>query len=436
MCQKSAGRQDSSEPLLPPGQHLQAVALVLHLEQTYLPVFELSSVDFPAPQDRRAAFCGCGDGEDNTRDPITFNVSFLDKGHYEAVTQRCSTLTYELLTGGSGIQWPCNDTYPLGKERLYEHGQFFTDIEYCESFGHDLETGAPYTKEQYALWNPAGRAVLKASDYLAPIEQPTDEFPLMLSTGRRVHQFHTRTKTGRAPALQKACPAPQTEVSAEDAANANVSDGENVIVRSPRGAVEMPATISNISKGQTFIPFHFGYWDAPDDRARAANELTMERWDPVSKQPLFKAGVIRIEKCVTREDGTSLHAKEEHTATKIKLQQRGATEGKVIDAAPREAHLGFWLCSAVESISQLDSAYTNLIPVLLHDLEIQTGLRVLQRITPTMPKRSIAMWKGASPLESKSPRLRKTGGIGPWCPHPQPRPAVMAVIRPKIRRNL
>lgn len=292
-----------------------------------------------------------------------------------------SGLTYELLTGGSGIQWPCNGTYPLGKERLYEHGQFFTDIEYCESFGHDLETGAPYTKEQYALWNPAGRAVLKAADYLPPIEQPTNEFPLMLSTGRRVHQFHTRTKTGRAPALQRACPSPQIEVSAEDAANAKISTGENVIVRSPRGAVEMPATISNISKGQTFIPFHFGYWDAPDDRARAANELTMERWDPVSKQPLFKAGVIRIEKCVTREDGTSLHGKEEHTTTKIKLQQRGVTAGEIINAAPREAHLGFWLCSAVESISQLDSAYTNLIPVLLHDLEIQTGLRILQRIT-------------------------------------------------------
>jgi anaerobic selenocysteine-containing dehydrogenase len=57
-----------------------------------------------------------------------------------------SGLTYEKLSGGSGIQWPCNDEFPYGKERLFDDGKFFTDIDYCESFGHDLETGAPYTK--------------------------------------------------------------------------------------------------------------------------------------------------------------------------------------------------------------------------------------------------------------------------------------------------
>ena len=57
-----------------------------------------------------------------------------------------SALTYEKLTGGSGIQWPCTEEYPFGKERLFDDGHFFTEAEYCESFGHDLETGAPYTK--------------------------------------------------------------------------------------------------------------------------------------------------------------------------------------------------------------------------------------------------------------------------------------------------
>jgi len=47
-----------------------------------------------------------------------------------------------------------------------------------------------------------------------------------------------------------------------------------------------------------FIPFHYGYWDtAPDaGHTRAANELTLTTWDPVSKQPLFKVAAVRIER--------------------------------------------------------------------------------------------------------------------------------------------
>ncbi len=45
-----------------------------------------------------------------------------------------------------------------------------------------------------------------------------------------------------------------------------------------------------------FLPFHYGYWDAPDGTGnhRAANELTPTTWDPASKQPLFKTGAARI----------------------------------------------------------------------------------------------------------------------------------------------
>jgi hypothetical protein len=50
-----------------------------------------------------------------------------------------------------------------------------------------------------------------------------------------------------------------------------------------------------------FVPFHYGYWDTPngdgpDGEGRAANELTMTIWDPVSKQPLFKTAAVRISK--------------------------------------------------------------------------------------------------------------------------------------------
>lgn len=183
-------------------------------------------------------------------------------------------LTYARLTGGSGIRWPCNEANPNGSERLFTDGVFFTDLEYCETFGHDLETGAPYTLDQYKAMNPAGRAILKTCHYSPSMEEPDDEFPLRLSTGRKVHQFHTRTKTGRT-ALQNACPEPDVRISAGDAERFGVRDGEMVIVRSRRGAVELKCRVGRIMEGQVFIPFHFGYFDSKDGRARAANELTV-----------------------------------------------------------------------------------------------------------------------------------------------------------------
>jgi ferredoxin-nitrate reductase len=61
-----------------------------------------------------------------------------------------SAMTYEKLTGGSGLQWPCNEENPFGTERLFTDGKFFTDVDYCESYGHDLETGAPISRVRIA----------------------------------------------------------------------------------------------------------------------------------------------------------------------------------------------------------------------------------------------------------------------------------------------
>jgi anaerobic selenocysteine-containing dehydrogenase len=71
-------------------------------------------------------------------------------------------------------------------------------------------------------------------------------------------------------------------------------------VVSPRGAVEGEARLGRPRRGQVFVPFHYGYWDlgdaGPTGRGRAANELTITAWDPVSKQPLFKTAAVRVEK--------------------------------------------------------------------------------------------------------------------------------------------
>jgi ferredoxin-nitrate reductase len=78
-----------------------------------------------------------------------------------------------------------------------------------------------------------------------------------------------------------------------------VKEGERVRIESPRGALEAPVRLSGIREGVVFVPFHYGYWDRDadgpgDGPGRAANELTLTSWDPVSKQPLFKVGAVRV----------------------------------------------------------------------------------------------------------------------------------------------
>jgi anaerobic selenocysteine-containing dehydrogenase len=213
-------------------------------------------------------------------------------------------ITYDLLRGGSGVQWPCPEGAREGAERLYTDGRFNTDPDTCESYGHDLASGAAYTEDQYRSKEPRGRAFLHAVDYEPSPEVPSREHPLLLTTGRTVYQFHTRTKTGRAPQLQAAAPDVWVELSAQDARALGVAEGDVVRVASARGAVEGRARVTGVRPGVVFVPFHYGTWDraagAGDDGGRpaprAANELTLTAWDPVSKQPLFKVAAVAVTK--------------------------------------------------------------------------------------------------------------------------------------------
>lgn len=109
-------------------------------------------------------------------------------------------------TRGSGIPWPCNAEHPEGAERLYTDGVFRTAAGECELYGHDLLTGAAITGEEYRARDPRGRAVLKAAEYVPPVEEPDATYPCWLTTGRVVYHFHTRTKTGRSKPLHEAAP--------------------------------------------------------------------------------------------------------------------------------------------------------------------------------------------------------------------------------------
>jgi ferredoxin-nitrate reductase len=204
-------------------------------------------------------------------------------------------LSYAKLSEGSGIQWPCNEEHPNGTKHIYTDGVFNTELEYCETYGHDLDTGAAVTKEEYKAKDPHGKAFLKGADYREPHEVPDEEYPLMLTTGRVVYHFHTRTKTGRSKELVDAAPDAYVQISEEDAAKYGLKDGDMVEVTSRRGKVVEPVKIGNIIRGHLFIPFHYGYWDDPG-RTRAANELTITEWDPISKQPHFKYAAVSMKK--------------------------------------------------------------------------------------------------------------------------------------------
>ncbi len=203
-----------------------------------------------------------------------------------------SDITYERLRETAGMQW--------GGERLYADGRFFAAPEVCETYGRDLLTGAAIEETEYRALNPDGKAILRAAEYKPPHEQPGEEHPLLLTTGRTLYHFHTRTKTARAPQLQAAAPDVWVEVSQQDADARGLAEGDLAEVSSPRGAIRARVRVTAIRPGLAFVPFHYGYWDEPDGHRRAANELTITEWDPVSKQPIFKVAAAQVSKL---EDG-------------------------------------------------------------------------------------------------------------------------------------
>ncbi|MCU1593105.1 MAG: nitrate reductase [Frankiales bacterium] len=205
-----------------------------------------------------------------------------------------SGLSYDMLRGPSGIPWPVNAEHPHGTERLYTDGISFAAPDLCESYGKDPVTGAPREPAEYAAANPDGKAQLLGAEFVPPHEVPSEDHPYVLTTGRTLFHFHTRTKTARAPQLRKAAREVWVEMSAADAAREELLEGDLLEVASPRAAVQARLRISGIRDGVIFLPFHYGYWDDPEHAPRAANELTLTDWDPLSKQPMFKTAAASV----------------------------------------------------------------------------------------------------------------------------------------------
>ena len=98
--------------------------------------------------------------------------------------------------------------------------------------------------EQYRANDSKGRAVIKAAEYMPPREEPDAHYPFWLTTGRVVYHWHTRTKTGRVPALQKAAPTPFVEIGKDDAERLGIRKGGMDQVGSRRGCVQIEGRVS------------------------------------------------------------------------------------------------------------------------------------------------------------------------------------------------
>ncbi len=289
-----------------------------------------------------------------------------------------SGMSYAKLTGGSGIQWPCNAEHPEGAERLYTDFVFRTGADVCETYGHDVETGAPVSPDEYRAYDPAGKAILKAADYVAPLESPDAEYPFWLTTGRIVYHFHTRTKTGRSPELQQAAPEMFVEMAAEDAKRLGIKEGDEVEVSSRLGTVRAAARFGDILAGHVFLPFHYGYWDEEGGgHERAANELTIDGWDPVSKQPYYKYAAVQVRKA----GGGSLAGRVADAASKLVERGKEVADKVLSSAHVERSHVGDYLSLLPAAHQQFVEACRSVYDHHLEETDLRAGVATLERFS-------------------------------------------------------
>lgn len=158
---------------------------------------------------------------------------------------------------------------------------------------HENHPGTPYLHKDGQFARGLGR--FHAVDWTPPAETPDEKYPFVLSTGRRLYHYHTRTQTGRSQGFDELLPEETADISPDDAERLGIKDGERVRVRSRRGEVEVAARVTpEVPRGLVWMAFHF--------RNGNANWLTNPAFDPVTKTAEYKACAVRIDK-VSEDSG-------------------------------------------------------------------------------------------------------------------------------------
>jgi formate dehydrogenase alpha subunit len=133
-----------------------------------------------------------------------------------------------------------------------------------------------------------GKGLFHAVRYRPPAEQPDEQYPLTLTTGRILYHFHTGTVSRRSRSLDALAPEGYIEINPATAAAIGVADGEAVRVSSRRGQITIACHVTErVDRGVVFVPFHFA--------ESAANVLTNAALDPQAKIPEYKVCAVRVE---------------------------------------------------------------------------------------------------------------------------------------------
>ncbi|MCG8563955.1 MAG: molybdopterin oxidoreductase family protein, partial [Desulfobacterales bacterium] len=185
-------------------------------------------------------------------------------------------MTRDRLRRESGIKWPCPTEDHPG-----------TNIRYVR--GKDPNVPADHPNKHFFYGKPDGRAVVWMRPYKGAAEEPDADYPMVLTTGRVIDHWHTGTMTMKVPELRRSFPTCYVEVTDQDAKARGIQNGDTIKLVTRRGEMDLPARVSDVClPGLVFVPFHYV--------EKLINDLTLDAFDPGSKQPEYKICAVRVEK--------------------------------------------------------------------------------------------------------------------------------------------
>lgn len=180
----------------------------------------------------------------------------------------------EVLKSQPGAMWP----YVDGKSTQW---RFNSTYDPACSNGEDF----------HFYGKPDGKAVIWQRPYEPAPEEPDAEFDFWLCTGRVVEHWHSGSMTRRIPVLHRAMPEGYVELHPADAKRMQIRTGDLVKLTTRRGSMKIPAAFNQRGvpvKGQVFVPFF--------DENILINDLTLDAFCPISKQPDYKKCAVKVEK--------------------------------------------------------------------------------------------------------------------------------------------
>jgi assimilatory nitrate reductase catalytic subunit len=137
--------------------------------------------------------------------------------------------------------------------------------------------------------------------YQSPAEEPDENYPFYLTTGRVLAHYQSGAQTRRVPRLQEMMPYPFVEIHPTTARRYGLEDGDAVTLVTRRGSASFKTRLTpGIRPDTLFVPFHWG-------GAQSVNRLTNPALDPISRMPEFKVCAVRIER--SQEDTKRLSEK-------------------------------------------------------------------------------------------------------------------------------